>query len=222
MQQGSGVRHRGYRHGRTNRVRFELTESQRYRAIDPVTGEQAADPCVYELLMAECERFGVSPSRDVAGTLVFRVTLGQSRELIEAAGQLGLAPVVERGKSINFRTTVEEYEMLAAAGAKVGLSPTGFAAIAALEGAALELGHRRRRRRVKDFEALRQMVVEVQLATNQVSRAGVRLSQAVAKLNAEGVAPPWLEDAAKKTVKRVEAQDVLVFELGGLLREVLH
>lgn len=222
MGQGTAaVRHRGYRHGRTNRVRFELSESQRYPSTGP-DGVQSEEPTAYELLMQACEQLGLAPYREDRGTLVFRVTLSQSRQLIDVAGELGISPVIERGKSINFRTTVEEHEVLTEAGAKVGLSATGFAAIAALEGAALELGHRRRRRRVKDFEALRQMVVELQLSTTQVSKAGILLNQAVAKLHAEGRPSPWLEAAAKDVVDKVDDQDRLVFELGGLLREVLH
>ena len=129
--------------------------------------------------MAAAADLGLWPVREGQYTVVFRCTLAESRTLTERAGEIGLAPQLERGKVISFRATVEEHALLVEAGKRVGLSATGFAAIAALEGAQIELKHRRRRRRVKDFEVLRQMVVEMQLATNQVSRAGGLLNQAV-------------------------------------------
>jgi hypothetical protein len=127
-----------------------------------------------------------------------------------------------RRRTVSFRVTDEELELLREAGERYGLTATGFAAVSALDAAKAANDPERKRRPVPDYELLRRAVVEVQLGTNQVNRAGVNLNQAVAKFNTEGVAPGWLLDAAAKVVAAVDRQDGMVSELAGRIREALR
>lgn len=123
----------------------------------------------------------------------------------------------ERGRDRQHRFPGREYRLtprfardeladIEAAAAAVGMTPTGFCAEAAastargIRSAALNADR-------ATFADLQTALFEARVA---VGRIGTNLNQAVAALNATGVAPEWLERAAVLCERRLARLDEVI------------
>ena len=106
-----------------------------------------------------------------------------------------------RRRRVEFRYSDDEYAAVAAAAARAGYTTSGFIAETALAAAG------ERDELPPTLGLQRELVVALNLAREQVARIGTNLNQAVARLNATGEAPPWLDRAvalSARVVARLE------------------
>ena len=106
-----------------------------------------------------------------------------------------------RRRRVDFRHSDDEYAAVAAAAARAGYTTSGFIAETALAAAG------ERDELPPTLGLQRELVVALNLAREQVARIGTNLNQAVARLNATGEPPPWLDRAvalSARVVARLE------------------
>ncbi len=113
------------------------------------------------------------------------------------------------------RFSDDELARIAAAATAVGMTPTGFCAEAAVAAAT---GSPPASAGGQDRQAL--VVLQRQLfdAVTAVNRIGTNLNQAVARLNATGEAPAWLDRAVALCLRSVDRLDEVAVGIHHALR----
>jgi hypothetical protein len=124
-----------------------------------------------------------------------------------------------RERRINLRLDAAEHDEIVDAAGRLGITPSGFCAESALAAArgltppgGLIPGTGITR------EELAQLQRKLFHAENLVNIAGRNLNQAVAALNATGVAPNWLELAVRRHEQTAEVLESVVEEIDNRLR----
>lgn len=119
-----------------------------------------------------------------------------------------------RPHRVNVRFTDTELAEIHAAAAAAGVTPTGFCAETSLAAArgkpspTLDPAH----------EALAELQAELFDVRVAVGRIGTNLNQAVAALNATGIAPDWLVRAVALCERRMQRIDAVIAKVDRRLR----
>ena len=102
-----------------------------------------------------------------------------------------------RARRVYVRLSDEEYTAIAAAAKRAGYTPGGFVAEVGLAAAGV------RDEVPPSVGNQRELLIALNQARDQVARIGTNLNQAVARLNATGEPPPWLDRAVELTSRAV-------------------